>query len=638
MKILRIAWLLSLPLVAQTTPPAPADAPADNVVSGSIELGYRFIPNISGSLNAYRSVVDLGEGPRIIGADFTVRDPTHRFFDEVDVHASGWGGDPYSTLRVDARKNGLYRLTVDYRNIAYFNFLPSFANPLQGQGSLLDSNSFDTHLRDTNAQLDLFPNRKISPYVAFSSNSQDGRGITSFSSQINAYPVATLISSSTNNYRAGVNIDLGRGHLLLEEGGTTFKDDQGESNTQTNSGDLLTPFSAQQLNINDLGLGYFVRGHSYYTRANFAVIPTSWLTVSGDFNFEQPTTNTRFTSTVTGTLYDEALASFYTLGQDMLTADARMPHSSADINVELRPFRRLRVLNYLMTDRLHNAAEALLAETLLQGQNPLSLTQLPSTDHMVMNYSQEEVDVLYDLTSHLTLRGGYRYVWGDSDVRAVLTDLTLEPGYLKRNVGLAGVTFRLNQKLRVNGDVEAASSDQAYFQTSLRNYQKVRARASYDLLATLRLSADFSLLNNSDPDPQIRNSFQSRAESVSAYWTPKSKKLFTVLVDYTRSTVHSDILYLVPQILQSTFSYYRDNAHTGTALASFKWFSAGGSFVVSSGSRPTQYYQPLARMSIPIQRHLSWNAEWRWYGFSERYYGYENFNSNQFMTSLRFIR
>jgi hypothetical protein len=43
-------------------------------------------------------------------------------------------------------------------------------------------------------------------------------------------------------------------------------------------------------------------------------------------------------------------------------------------------------------------------------------------------------------------------------------------------------------------------------------------------------------------------------------------------------------------------------------------------------------------MSIPIQRHLAWNAEWRWYGFSERFYGYENFNSNQFMTSLRFIR
>ena len=30
------------------------------------------------------------------------------------------------------------------------------------------------------------------------------------------------------------------------------------------------------------------------------------------------------------------------------------------------------------------------------------------------NYNHVEFDVLFDLTSKLTLRGGYRYVWGDS--------------------------------------------------------------------------------------------------------------------------------------------------------------------------------------------------------------------------------
>jgi hypothetical protein len=220
----------------------------------------------------------------------------------------------------------------------------------------------------------------------------------------------------------------------------------------------------------------------------------------------------------------------------------------------------------------------------------------------------------------------------------VLSDLALEPGTLKRNVGLAGATFRLNQKLRVSGDLEAASSDQAYFQTSLRNYQKVRARASYDVSGQWHLAADFMLLHNSDPNPQIQDSFQSRAESLSAYWSPKKPKLFTVLLDYTRSTVRSDILYLIPETLQSTFSDYRDNAHTGTALLSMKWISAGGSFVVSSGSRPTQYYQPLVRLSIPINKHVAWNTEWRWYGFAETFYAYENFHSNQFTTSLRFVR
>ena len=36
----------------------------------------------------------------------------------------------------------------------------------------------------------------------------------------------------------------------------------------------------------------------------------------------------------------------------------------------------------------------------------------------------------------------------------------------------------------------------------------------------------------------------------------------------------------------------------------------GGSLFVSSGSRPTRYYEPLARLSVPMGNHVSWNTEW----------------------------
>ena len=51
-------------------------------------------------------------------------------FDRIDTQGLGWGGDPWTTARVDARKMGVYDLTFDYRNIAYFNDLPSYADPL----------------------------------------------------------------------------------------------------------------------------------------------------------------------------------------------------------------------------------------------------------------------------------------------------------------------------------------------------------------------------------------------------------------------------------------------------------------------------------------------------------------------------
>ncbi len=163
----------------QPAPAAPAEPPAassgEGWLSGSLEVGYRWIPNITGNFDAYRSVVNMGEGPKLLDADFTLRDPSRRVFDRADVHATSWGGDPYNTLRVDVQNNAWYRLTADYRNIAYFNFLPSYADPTLSRGLLLDQNSFDTHIRTTNVQLDLLPKKWITPYLGFGRNTQFGR-------------------------------------------------------------------------------------------------------------------------------------------------------------------------------------------------------------------------------------------------------------------------------------------------------------------------------------------------------------------------------------------------------------------------------------------------------------------------------
>jgi hypothetical protein len=124
---------------AQSTQPAaqqPAAQPAVNPVSsteqwltGSVDLGFRWVSGIGGSVPTYRSVVDLRQDFELLGLDLTIQDPRKRWFDHLDVRGYGWGGEPYNTAHVDAAKSGIYDFTLDYRNIAYFNALPSFANP-----------------------------------------------------------------------------------------------------------------------------------------------------------------------------------------------------------------------------------------------------------------------------------------------------------------------------------------------------------------------------------------------------------------------------------------------------------------------------------------------------------------------------
>ena len=270
--------------------------------------------------------------------------------------------------------------------------------------------------------------------------------------------MASLYSDQTDNFRGGVRMELSHYHITLEQGGTTFKDDQGASDVTRKAGSFIGPFLGQNLSLNSLSELYRVRGDSIYTRVLLAANPYSWMSVTGQIVYSQAHTDVNYTEASTGTFYLQRILQFYSAGQDVLTGDANMPHSSGTVTVEIRPFSRLRIVQYWMTDRFHNAAGALLAENLLVSGVPLTDSQL-ANDRMVLNYNQEEIDAYYDLTKALTLRGGYRYEWGNTDVLApILTGLPSEAANLSRNIGIAGFNYRLGPKFRVTASAEGSTS------------------------------------------------------------------------------------------------------------------------------------------------------------------------------------
>jgi hypothetical protein len=96
-------------------------------------------------------------------------------------------------------------------------------------------------------------------------------------------------------------------------------------------------------------------------------------------------------------------------------------------------------------------------------------------------------------------------------------------------------------------------------------------------------------------------------------------------------------------------SLYRDNAHIASALMNLKLargkkkdagevahITAGGSLFISSGSRPTSYYQPLVKLLVPVGKKISWFAEWRYYGYGEIFQMYEGFHANLMTTGFRY--
>lgn len=638
---------------AQPAAPAESSVPSGTEwLTGWFEAGYRWDTGPGGSLETYRSVVDLGSGPKLLGADFTITDPRKLLFDTIHVEAHDWS-DPYSTLRVDAEKKNVYRLTASYRSLAYFNNLPSYADPLLQQGIVLNEQSFDARRHIGSLEMHFLPERRISPYLGFDHDGNTGRGITTFQTGDNEFAVPYTNTDIENQYRGGVNIALARLHLTLEEGGTTWRSNENAYSNGPSPGNSSVPVLGQTLDLTTLSQAWGIRGSSEYSRAVLTANPYSWIDIYAQFGYADPHNNVNYTQTDTGNLLllDQVL--FYSGEEYLTTAAARMPHTTGDVGWEIRPFKRLRIDQHWLTDRTHDAGSAAETDTLiantLASPSALPVTVLPAgfNSFLASNYNEAETGVGADVAKGVRVRLAYRYVWGSADdlVLPQTGLLTIQNSALRRNVVLGSASWRMNQRFLASSDFEWGASGSEYFRTSLYNYRKVRMSGRYDFSSAFHLNADYRILTNRNPLAGSPYKDLSHQESLGLQWTPATKGT-SVDVVYEHCGDHMEIDYLDPEYLTPTLSEYREYCHDISATASFALpaalhrakVTAGGSALLTSGSRPTTYYQPVVRISLPVTKNLGWFAIWQYYGFGESYYAYENFQTNLFTTGLRFSR
>jgi hypothetical protein len=644
------------PVEATVAAPADAAAPAASPVptgvewfTGFLDVGYRWRTDVGGSFETYRSIVNLGSGPKLLGTEFVIRDKKRRLFDRMEVRAYDWGDDPYSTVHVNFFRENTYQLITDYRNLAYFDNVPSFADPsLATRGFALDEQSFDNHRKIGNVLLEIRPGTWLVPYLAWDHDSSLGSGVTTFVSGINEFPFVSQMTDSTESFRGGIRLELPRFHVTLEQGGTTFKNDQ---NTYVPPGGVYlgsqtSPVNGHILDLTSLAQVYGIRGSSVYSKGLASAHVTNWMDVTGQFLYSQPSTSVNYQQYNYGSFTSVTQLLYYTSEQNLLNAAAKMPHTTGTAGSEIRPLKRVRIVDTWMTDRLHNSAAAIQKD--LFGTVPPQTVSTDLTSALLTNYNQVEGDIFVDIVKGLVARGGYRYVWGQADELVLPFEglTTHDRLRLQRNIVLGGLSYRPTSKFSIGGDFEAGTSASAYFPISLYDYQKFRIHSNYQLTADINLSANVSWLQNTSPLPN-KNDFLSNAESASLQWNPKGGKRFGFLGTWEHSTLRSNILYLPPQTLLPATSNYWESGNTVTGLITATCpkvlgvsaqFSGGGSFLLSAGSRATAYYQPVGKLTVPIGRHLAWNTEWRYYGFGEAFYLYESFRTHLITTGLRFTR
>lgn len=617
-------------------------------VSGTIDVGWRWIGTVYGNPNTYRSVVNLGEGVRLMGLDLSFK-PT-KLYDTFHLIGSNWGGDPYNTMRADLKKSGAYRALIDYRNIAYFNALPSFASALLNERGPsywgVNSRSYDASRRLFNADIDFLPGKRIIPFFGWQYQQGKGSGLTPLVLDGNEYPFSNRIGDRYNLFRGGVRFEYDRWHVTLEQGGGMFKDENSTFNSSgVNFGERFTPINGQKLFIEQGTQVYRTTGDNLYSSVSAGASPFSWMNLAGQFLYSRPRTYQNFSENAIGNIWVQNLFRFFNRTQSLATGYTIMPHTSGLGSVELRPFKRFRVLESFWTDRFHNAANPAITQQFFATQGSPEVFAYFTPDRLVLNYNRQQLEGLYDFNKWITFRGGHRYTWGDAGVRRSSLDQAsgLEPGALKMHAGLFGVSVRVGSKLVGNIDGEFGRSQSAYFRTSLYNYTKGTGRLRWNVRDDLSVNMVVGIFDNLNPNQGQTYRFRSDNFGAGFYYTPKSAKRFSVLGEYSRTTFKSNASYFNPFPGGTLLSQYRDFSHLATLASDVKLFKGttltmGGTLFVSSGTRPTEYYQPLVRFIAPMSRRAQVYAEYRNYSMGQTFYSYESFRTNQFVTGIRIFQ
>jgi len=652
-----LGMLLMLPLLAQeaaqtkeATKTEESSSPqAEKTLEGYVDLGARWI-GYGGDFNTYRSLVNLSQGLRLVGTDVKWEPAKSRWIDSLRIQGANWGGDPYNTARLDLYKKGIYRYVGTYSNIAYFNYLPSFADPTAAGGVYLNQRSYDTTVRTFDNELQLFPGGRVIPYLSYGRNSDLGTGITTLVETGNEYPLRNLLNWKLDEYRAGARIELKHFHATVEAGGMEFKDDQGVYSTGKLTGNRLSQYLGQSLFLQTGQQFYRVRGNGYHEKALFSASPASWLDLSGQIVRFTPKTLASYSQNATGNLVsEEELLLLFPRTTDMFFGTATMPRTSGSISAEARPMNRLRIRTSYETDRFVSSGQGTNTAAFyatLAGLTAAQTVTASEAERLEVSRNREQIEALYDLSKRVLIRGGYRYEFGTAVVKAnpYTTDQPTETAKLQRHIGLAGFRAVPVTRWVATGDVEYANGVKTYYRTGLMDTKKWKLQNRVSIAKSWFFNLNYAAFLNSNPSTGINNQFTSYVGTASLQWMPDGGKNVSILADYQRSAVHSEIITLYPLGLFELTSKYRDNAHTGTLMADMKLpmthgyagrMTFGGSFVSANGSRPVNYYMPQGRIQLPVTPRLQFFSEWKYYGLNQSFYTYEGFRSHSFTGGIR---
>jgi len=620
---------------------------------GELEVGVRGVTEVAGNKDMYRSMVNLGSGLKLLHSNFSLRSNygTGGLFDHLDFSMNNWGGDPYSNARVNMGRSGVYELRVNYSNIAYFNFIPTFANPLQDEGYKLGQHSLDTAYRNTDIEFKVLASRHVRPYFGYSRSTGYGSGFTTYAVTANEYLQRTQWHYGADEYRGGVEFVLPRLGFLIEQGMRFVKNDTGVADAGETDGNTQRPFLGEVSRMDSLERGYRDRTHSPFMKTAVKFTPFDFVSLSARYAYASTDVESEMNQISTGNIISLDDRLVFQSAADAYRTGVSKPNHNGSAMLEISPVAGVRFVDQFEV-RSFNVTGSGVLESLFYGARPLVNPSLPPSDVSVeriadtyLSYREvrNQGELEFDLGRWLTARGGMRY----TKVRTLLEDT--DENYVdtrgvefKRYTGLIGFVFHPVQWLHVAADYENNEPAGGLSRTDLFDYDEFKVDWRAGTWRNMSINGRVSFLKNRNGLADIDLTARDRNYAFAFNYDTER---FNVNLDYSRTTLYSNMTIILPATFELDRSVFNERVHGIGAQVGFGLTKQGARFdfgyrgIANEGTFPLTYHQPFASLTIPLQSHLALKSYWQYFGYNEkRAVGLQDYRTHILTLGLAFSR
>jgi len=570
-----------------------------------VEIGYRWT-DISGNEEMYRTQINEEQG--LLLRALTIASQDFR----LDISDLGVG--PAGALRLETRRDGLYRFNLNYRRADAFSALPAFA---------LGQHTFDRTRDIVDAELEIQRWSAIKPFVGYSWNRYEGPGTTTWHVGQDEFLLSQDLHDTDRELRVGAAFEAGPVKGQVTQGWRSFRGRESLTLAPgANNGNNTNPVLGRPITIGGLTREERTDVDTPFTTLNLTGQATSRIRLTGNFARFAADSDAGGSDDVNGSLASFALGRFFNGLSETSSARAK--------NTTWRGAARADITFNQMVDatagyrREHRELDgsALIRTLYLQsvtfgGADPRDVEVILNAT----NALEREEDVLDASVSirpltALSLRAGLSQSNTDVTVTPDLSEIVIDGGQggtFDRRVR----TFLLDGGYTLSGLTLGASlqsdrADDPILRTDFDDRDRYRVRAAWKAPRLFRAGITADETRQSNDRPEVAYDARLRQYTADVLVTPI--ETLSLRASASRFRSNSNILIRRPENFTTENSVHVEKGKSIEGGLTFSWsrlsFDGDLSRFKNEGSLPFELDRSRARLTVQLREAFGIGAEW----------------------------